>query len=126
MKVSLEQNYRSIYTLDDLDRAKMVISAMREDIASTSYYARIAAGHVAKNCGEYLMRVVEANAYTAKNCNVWDAVCEGSEDMEVWFEIIAKTTEGFVEIGVYWSDINAITGDNDLRDRMYIIRYVSA
>lgn len=104
MKVSLEKDYRKIYTLDDLDRAKLVISFEKDDEDTPSGWAAYAVNELGDRCG-YCREIIRATAHTAKNRRVWDAYGDGSQDMDVWIEGLARTDHGYLEFGAYLSDI---------------------
>lgn len=106
MKVKLEKNYRRYYTLEDLDRAKMVISSVKEDESTVEEYAEYAVNEVSDRFGG-CMEVIRATAQTAKNSRAWDAYGEGTETMDVWVEGLARTFDGYLEFGAYLSDIYA-------------------
>lgn len=105
MKVALEKDYRKYYTLDDLDRAKLVIQAGKEDEKTAKGWAEYAVKEILANSGDYLNYVISAEAHTAKNCRAWNLYGDESEDMDIWITGLAKTRDGFIEIGAYLSDI---------------------
>lgn len=80
MKVKLDKNYRSLYTLEDLDRAKTVIACEKENDENTpKEWAEYAVREALRGEAESLVEVLSAEARTAKNCRIgWDRFCEGS------------------------------------------------
>ena len=122
MKVRLEDNYKSIYTLDDLERAKAIIKSEKEDEETAKGWAVYAAGEALKDSGEVVRRVIEADARTAKNGRIWNEYGEGTGDMDVWIEALAETSEGFIQVGAYLSDIWQ-TGAKDYMTNMWVERY---
>lgn len=122
MKVKMQEDYKKWYTMDDIDRAKAVIQAEKEDEMSPTDYAEYAIREALKGTGDYGTEVLQASARTAKNCRAWDAYGSGTGDMDVWIKAIARTADGFIEIGAYLSDIWQ-TGAMDYRHHMYIQRY---
>ena len=125
MKVTLQKDYRKYYTLDDLDRAKMVIAAEKEDEETAIGWAEYAVNEALKNTHDYCRRILEVSARTAKNCRAYNAYGEGTEDMDVWIEGIAKTADGFLEFGAYLSDIWQ-HGAVEYKHHMYFCRYTKA
>lgn len=112
MKVKMQDGYKDIYTLSDVERAKIVISAEKKDESDNKgreaiEYAETAVREILNSYGEgdYLDRIIEANAETARNSRIWDAYGEGSGDMDIWISFIAKTSNGYMEGGAYLSDI---------------------
>ena len=131
MKVTLEKNYRKYYTLEDLDRAKRVIAAEKEDESTVKEWAEMAIREALKNddgiYDDYIVEIFKAEAHTAKNHRVWNAYgyCDPEEantqDMDVWIEFAAELEQGFIKGGAYLSDIWQ-TGGTDYREHMYIRR----
>lgn len=121
MKVRLEKDYRSIYTLEELDMAKAVIANEKEyDAESPKEWAEYAAKEALKGEDEYLIEVLSAEATTAKNRRIeWNRFCEGSGKMDVYIRFIAETTKGFIRGGAYLSDIWD-TGGTEYKQHMYI------
>lgn len=122
MKVTLEKDYRKYYTLEDLDRAKMVIGFEKEDEETAYGWAKYAVNEALKGTDDYFRRIIEAKAETARNCRAWNAYGNGTETMDVWISGIAKTYKGFLEFGAYLTDIWN-TGLDDYRKRMWIAYY---
>ena len=131
MKVTLEKNYRKYYTLEDLDHAKRVIAAEKEDESTVKEWAEIAIREALKNddgiAEDYIAEIFKAEAHTAKNHRVWNAYgyCDPEEantqDMDVWIEFAAELGNGYIKGGAYLSDIWQ-TGGTDYREHMYIRR----
>ena len=125
MKVKLAECYRSRYTLEDLDRAKRVIAIEREDSETPIGYATYAVNEALRGTSDCLDYVISATAETERNCRVWDAYEEGSADMDVWIDALAKTWNGFIKVGAYLSDILK-TGSESYKDHLYVKYYKSA
>ena len=128
MKVTLQKDYRSWYTLEDLDRAKMVIASEKEDestIASWAVYAVNEAVNDRERKGRktysycHEENIFRATARTAKNSRAWNQYGEGTGNMDVWIEAYAFLGDCFVEIGAYLSDIWQ-SGAEDYAQHMYI------
>ena len=120
MKVKLDKNYRSIYTLEEYDMAKLVIANEKEDNITAKEWAEYAAREALKGEDDYLIEVLSAEATTAKNRrNTWDRFCEGSGQMDVYIRFVAETTKGFIKGGAYLSDIWG-TGGTEYKQHMYI------
>ena len=123
MKVRLEESYRKLYTLEELDAAKRVIKMEKEDDEETAKgWAEYAVREALKGTGDFPREVITAEARTALNCRAWDAYGEGTGKMDVFIEALAETAEGFVKIGAYLSDIWQ-TGAEEYKHHMYIQRY---
>ena len=105
MKATLQKNYRQLYTLEDLDRAKMVIEHEKEDEETAKGWAAYAVREALKGKDDYLTEVIKATAETAKNFRAWNEYGEGTEDMDIWIEATAETGHGFIKVGAYLSDI---------------------
>ena len=131
MKVTLEKDYRKYYTLDDLDRARKVIAAEKEDESTVKEWAEMAIREALKNddgiYDDHIVEIFKAEAHTAKNHRVWNAYgyCDPEEantqDMDVWIEFAAEIENGYIKGGAYLSDIWQ-TGGTDYRQHIYIRR----
>lgn len=131
MKVTLEKNYRKYYTLEDLDRAKQVIAAEKEDESTVKEWAEMAIREALKNddgiYDDYIVEIFKAEAHTAKNHRVWNAYgyCDPEEantqDMDVWIEFAAELEHGYIKGGAYLTDIWQ-TGGTRYKQHMFIRR----
>lgn len=123
MKVSFEKDYRRLYTLEDIDAARVVMEYEKEDEETAAGWAEMAAREAVRGCcGRYVEEIITAKAETAKNCRIWDEYGDGSKDMDVWITATVKIDRGFLEIGAYLSDIWQ-TGAERYTQHMYICRY---
>lgn len=121
MKVTLEKDYRKYYTLEDLDRAKAVIKAEKEDDTYTAKeWAEYAAREALRGEEAFLVEVIRAEATTAKNCRVWGAYTDDSADMDVYISFLAETSDGFIEAGAYLTDIWRSEAETRYKNHMYI------
>lgn len=119
MRVKLEKNYKDIYTIGDLERAKEVIAYEKEDEMPINGWVEYAIREALKNTNDYATEILKAEAHTAKNCRAWNNYSDTSEDMDVWVSGTAETSRGFIKIGAYLSDIWQ-TGAIDYADKMFI------
>lgn len=136
MKVTLEENYRRLYTLEDLDQAKTVIAECKDNYDDCKVWAEMAANEAVTGT---VIRVIECSAHTAKNGEMYrngrynyfsrtnPATGEEIDTgiMDVWVDFLAETWDGFVKGGAYLSDIIQ-TGGEHYKDRMYIAEYKRA
>lgn len=117
MKVKLQDGYRSVYTLDDIKRAKSVIHEMQECTESVEKAAGAAISIYLDKHGYNTFNSVEvltANAVTATDCRRmnYNRFTGNSEKMCVWIDARAEFTAyagdkikfGFIKIGFYLSD----------------------
>ena len=133
MKVTLEKGYKDVYTVSDVERARRVIEAEREDEETPAGWLEYAAREALRNSmydSGYVERVIEATARTARNSRAWNAYGEGTENMDVWVGGIAKVRTGkgddaYIEVGAYLSDI-WLTGSVDYREHIYSRLYIEA
>lgn len=127
MKVKLETGYRSLYTLEQVDQARAVIQYEKSDDETAAGWARYAVCEALKgtsvNPTDYADNyILEASATTARNGRIWDQYGEGTGTMDVWIHAVARTSEGFIEIGAYLSDIWQ-SGATDYKQHIYAKRY---
>ena len=125
MKVTLEKEYKKYYTLEDIDRAKEVIRYEKEDEETAKGWAEYAVREALREENDYLDRIIEADARTARNCRAWNLYGETTGDMDTWITATAKTSLGFIEVGAYLSDIWQ-TGATPYKHHMFIAYYARA
>lgn len=124
MKVTLEKDYRRLYTLEDLDEAKQVIKHLKDYDETARSAAESAAQHILwQRGGDFLDRIVEATAETAKNRRVWNWYGDNTGEFDVWIQFIARTGKGFLEGGAYLTDIWSLDGETDFTPHMWINHY---
>lgn len=122
MKVKFEKDYKDFYTLADVERAKKVISYEKDDEETPTGWAEYAIKEALKDTMEYCDEVIRASAETTRNNRIWDAYGEGTGTLDVWITALAKTREGFIEIGAYLSDIWQ-SGAEPYKDHMIVNQY---
>ena len=123
MRVTLEKEYKSRYTLTDIEAAKAVIKYEKEEDEETAKgWTEYAVREALRGGDDYLEYVIEASAETARNCRAWNAYGEGTQDMDVWIRGTARTRKGFVEVGAYLTDIWT-TGAEIYKHHMYIEKF---
>lgn len=121
MKVTLPDNYKMWMTVDDVERARCIIKAEREDCETAKGWAEYAVREALKGSDEYLRNVLDASAEIAANSRVWDA-WEGGGKFDVLIEATARTTDGFIIVGAFLSDIWQ-SGAVPYKEHMYIRRF---
>lgn len=126
MKVTLPKDYRKTFTLEDMDIARRIIRDMKEDDTTPTWYAEVALGHwifkrLKNRDGVY--EVLRATAEISKNRRSWEAYGEDTRQMDIWIEAVAKTFDGYLELGAYLTDINGIAPNTDFTDHMYARYY---
>ena len=120
MRVTMPENWKSIFTMDKVEIARRIIKQEREnDDETPKGWAEYAIREALKDSGDYLREILTAKAEIAGNCRVWNAYFEGSEQMDVWISAVARTADGFIEAHAYLSDIWQ-TGAVPYKEHMYI------
>lgn len=120
MKVTLQKDYKALYTLEDLERAKMIIAEEKENDEETAKgWAAYAIREALKGTKHIDREIITATATTAKNYRVWNAYGDNTGDLDVWIEATAETSDGFAKIGAYLSDIWQ-SGAVEYKQYMYI------
>ncbi len=124
MKVTLQKDYKRLYTVADLDHAHTIIKYMKDDDETAAGYAKYAISEALKGTSDICLNILSATAETTKNCRAWNIYGDDTGNMDVWIEAIAKTCDGFVEVGAYLTDIWQTGDDYCYKNKMYIQRYV--
>lgn len=123
MKVKLQENYKDIYTISDLERAKHIISMEKDDLMTVKEYARLAASEALRDSGDFVDEILTAEATTSMNRDAWNRYDSESGNMDIWIEFIASTLKGFIRGGAYLSDI---WEEGNYRGRMWTRYYTEA
>lgn len=123
MKVSMNKEFKKLFTLEDLERAKLVIKTEKEeDNYTAEKWAEYAGRKSLERKGHFILEVISAKAETAKNGRIWNEYGEDSGDMDVWIEALFVTDFGMMKLEAYLSDIWHI-GEDDSCFRCMFIQY---
>lgn len=139
MKVTLEKDYKDLYTITDLKRAKEIIHQMKEDLSTPEEYLEAAAYEILrssalKDTAEFFVEVLTAKATTCRNGRVWNAFFDfssepdglTSRDIDVLITGTVKLRFGFLEIEAFLSDIWQIDGNTPVWGSFYAKYYSEA
>ena len=123
MKVKMNKDYKALFTLNDVERAKEIIKIEKTDDSTPEDYLRIAVRHwLDRNDDrQYIEEVVRAEAYVDKSYTAWDRYFDGSGDMDVYIEGLVRTGHSYIEIGAYLSDIWEAGSENNIADKCHTI-----
>lgn len=118
MKVTMSKDSKRVITLEEAPIANAIINNLKEDESTAFDYAKYAIDAICKGS---IVEVFKASAVIAKNCRANDSIIEGSQDIDVWIEATAQTSDEFCIIGAYLSDIWSLSGDNtkEIASHMY-------
>lgn len=127
LKVSMPDYYKRVFTLDDLESCKVVLSSIlsgfdsgKLDLSSEVVSAlSLASGAWATADSVYDVRV----EYAKNGRLPWDHHGDGTGIMDLWIEARGLVEfSGFYIIGFYLSDIWSLGADNrdEVKSRMYI------
>ena len=123
VKVKLPKDYKKWMRIYQLEQAKIVIDYEKnEDEYTAKDWAEYAINEALKHRCECIEEILKVSAEIAGNCRIYNAYGDTGE-IDVWIEAIAKTSNGFIEVGAYLTDIWD-TGAKDYREHEYI-RYYS-
>ena len=122
MKVSMSENYKKFFTVEEVQTAKQIIREMKEDESTPSEYAETAARCF--NFG-WIAKVLEAKATVEKNARAWNAYGDNSGNLDIWIDATVQTSSGFLILGAYLTDIWSITGDenDDIQFHAFIRKF---
>lgn len=130
MKVTFGKDYKRLFTIDEYEKAKRIISDMKEDSSSPAEYAEYAVNAIGHACGiGGCEKVFSCSAEIAGNCRVWNQFSDDSGSLDIWLSGVAKTWNGFVEFGAYLSDIWSLDGENSdflAKNHMFKVIYSRA
>ena len=122
MKVKIEKEHRRF--LQPAIAEHMIDVMAQEDASRPVDLAEMAIREILKGTDDSISRksILKADAIVARNCRVQDLYFEGSEDHDIWIRATARTSEGYIEIGAYVSDIWQIGAlePGELRRRAWV------
>ena len=122
MKVSITEESKKYLTVEEYEIAKRIVKEFKAaDSEELQDYARQAARIVDGSVHE----IFKATASIARNNRAYNALATDTGLLDIWFDITASTSNGFVIIGAYLSDLWQATGDNneELASRMYVRKF---
>lgn len=115
MKVKFQEDYRSIYTVQQYESAKIVIASEKEDECPVKDYASMALNCLCFGMGWTASEIIQAEATTVihRNIKEYNSFGEGSNEMDVCISAIATIfgdfgegwTKAYIEIYTYLSDL---------------------
>lgn len=126
MKITLEQYYRDVYTVAELEQAKAVIKAEKDDTMTPTQYAQQAVREWLRvNARREWYNVIFAEATTKKApCIEYNRICDDSGLIDVEIHAIAQSPfRSFIEIWARLSDIWEIDGNSPVGKEFFAIEY---
>lgn len=127
MKVTLPKDYRSLFTLEEMDIARKLIREMKDDELPAREYADIAVNYILSrflpSTGGYFDELLKSNFEITKNGYGWEQYGKGYRNLDIWFSGVAKTSRGYLEFGVYMTDVWSIGGDYNCNSRVWAALY---
>ena len=122
MKVKITKDVKKWLTLEQAPIARRVIECAKEEMSAAEY-----AEYAAAAIFGYSAEILKADAEIARNSRVWEWYGEGTQNFDVWINATAYSDylREFAIFGVYVSDINSLTGDNEeeIVSHMYVRRF---
>lgn len=133
MKVTINmKEMRDVWTMADVDRAKALQAAMKDDESRPAEYFRYAADAFCRirEHGGMVKEIFSASAEIAGNGRLdWDQNGDGTGRMDVWLSGSFLTLDHFVEMHCYLTDIWGLCWDDlstyeNLLAHSYIREYI--
>ena len=122
MKVKFEKDYKKYLTVEEVEKAREIMSSFVDDEWNAEEYAEMAVRAIAGSCEE----VLQATAYISKNCRVFDAFADCGH-LDVWIEYKATCGyrgEKFIRGGSYITDIWGLGGDDESKENLRRHSYI--
>lgn len=127
MKVTLPKDYRSLFTLEEMDIARKLIREMKDDELPAKEYADVAVNYILSrflpSTGGYFEELLKSNFEITKNGYGWEQYGKGYRNLDIWFSGVAKTSRGYLEFGIYMTDVWSIGGDYNCNSRVWATLY---
>lgn len=129
MKVTLSKDYRKLFTLEEMDIARKLIREMKDDEMPAREYADVAVNYILNHhlpsTGGYFDELLKASFEITRNGFRWEAYADGYRDIDIWFTGVAKTSRGYLEFGIYMTDVWSIGGDFNCNNRVWAKLYTA-
>jgi len=119
MKASLPNDYKKIFTIEEVTAAKQIIAELKEDESSAADMATYAIHEALTDRNDFINKIFEVSAVVTTNIRAWNSYNDNSGHLDVWIEATASTEKGFVTVGAYLTDIWK-TGGERYSEYMYI------
>lgn len=130
MKINLPENYKSLYTINDLKCAKAVIASLKSDTSTPTDYAQMGVNVIASKMNTYCNEILTASARVILNYNIeWDRMCDNGGRFDVIIEGWAKLDfRRVIHFEMYLSEIWDICYDvqetlDTLYNHSYVVEY---
>lgn len=123
MKVTITEESKKYLTVEEYEIAKRIVKEFKAaEFETVEDYARQAAYIAAGSVNE----VLKAKASIARNNRVYNALATDTGMLDVWIDVTASTSDGFVIVGACLSDLWQATGENneELASHMYIRKFI--
>lgn len=110
VKINFPKDYKNYFTVADVERAKKVIKDFKEnpidfyDMASMAIY----------DIGGSVNEIYSVKAEVCRDAGTHDAYYEDSGNIDVWLDIVAETSDGFIKLGCLLSEIMFISSEDHL------------
>lgn len=115
MKASITKRTKGAIYAAQIDAAKAVQAAARDDEMTAADYAKLAAAAISGSSGTY--DVIKAAAEITTNRRVQnDGICTGSENLDIWIDATLQGPNDFYIIGFYMTDVWYLDGTEGSRD----------
>ena len=126
MKVKMCDYYKDVYTISEVEQARRVIKAAKEDTATAKEYAARAIREVIRNTDYWDFEILKAEATATKNNGIeYGGYCDGSGYFDVNLEITAELGlfKGFLKVWANVSDIWQIDGEQNIAGLFEVFWY---
>ena len=125
MKVKIAKRNRELWGSRLMAIADHMVDWMaQEDSSRPAEMAEMAIREILKGTDDWLpdRKILKAEATVEPNSRIWELYFDGSDDFDIWIRATARTGMGFIEIGVYLSDIWQIGAlePGELRRRAWV------
>ena len=125
-KIQWPENYKDYFTLSDMEACKKIEKSLKDgnDNGKLNFDWEVACTVIAGSDSKVTdAHVLQAEAEFSKNSRIYDRLCDGSGNCDVWIKVKAyQSYYGFYDIGAYLTDLwdySSETADY-IKSHMYI------
>lgn len=126
-KIHLPEDYKKIFTIAELEACKAIEKSLKEnsDDRKLNFEWEVCCAAIAGSDSKVTdSHVIQAEATFCKNSRIYDRICVGSGNVDVWIKVMAyQSYYGFYEIGMYLTDMWEYSSETEahIKSHMYIV-----
>jgi len=115
-KINFPENYKDIFTLSEVEACKAIEKNLKEnsDNGKLNFEWEVCCAAIGGSDSKVTdAHVLQAEAEFCKNSRIYDRICDGSGNIDVWIKVKAYSPYyGFYDIGACLTDLWDYSSEN--------------